>query len=73
VQHGNTITLLNVHYTPQFSNLISGQRLPQEGNIHYRGTNARLEINGKIIFKFYDENRKHFVNEDKEAYQIDQE
>jgi hypothetical protein len=73
VQHGNTITLLNVHYTPQFSNLISRQRLPQEGNIHYHEPNARLEINRKIIFKFHDENGKHFVNEDREAYQIDQE
>jgi hypothetical protein len=67
------ITLLNVHYAPQFSNLISEQRLLQEGNIHHRGTNARLEINEKIIFKFHDENGKHFVNEDKEACQIDQE
>jgi hypothetical protein len=72
VQHGNIITLLDVHYAPQFSNLISGQQLLQEGNAHYRGTNAKLEINGKIIFKFYDENGKHFVNEDKEAYWIDQ-
>jgi hypothetical protein len=45
---------------------------PREGNVHYRGTNSRLEINEKIIFKFHDENGKHFVNEDKEAYWIDQ-
>jgi hypothetical protein len=49
VQHGNTITLLNVHYAPQFSNLISGQRLPQEGNIHYHGTNAKLEIMERLF------------------------
>jgi hypothetical protein len=32
-------------------NLISGGRLPQDGNIHYRGKNARLEINGKHMIE----------------------
>jgi hypothetical protein len=68
VQHGYTITLPDVYYVPQFSNFISGQRLLQEGNAHYCGTNARLEINGMVIFKIHNENGKHFVNEYKEAY-----
>jgi hypothetical protein len=69
-QHGRAYILTNVHYAPQFLNLISGQRLRQDGNIHYRGKDARLQIDGKIIFEFYDENRKHFVDEDKEIFSL---
>jgi hypothetical protein len=64
VGHGNTVAPLDIHYASQFLNLISGQRLPYEGNEHYRGTNARLETNGKIIFKIHHENGKHFVKEE---------
>jgi hypothetical protein len=69
-QHRRVYILTNIHYVLQFSNLISSQRLPQDGNIHYRGKNTRLEIDGKIIFEFYDEKGKHFIDEDKEIFSL---